>query len=196
LDELLARYRGSISQLPPMHSAIRVNGQRLYELARQGTTVDRLPRDVTIQRLELLTWDSPVFTIEIDCSKGTYIRSLAHDLGHALNVGAMLSRLVRLRTGPFSLSDAITLPDLERAISVEAWDAIAYHPDTPLLDRPAVLLDSDATRRWRQGQVVTLDALAGTGMIRVYDETGLWLGVGEGDGTAGLLRPVKVINAA
>ena len=195
IEDRLREFQGTIGQLPPMHSAIRVDGKRLYDQARAGNTVERSTRTVTIHRLELLEWDPPTITLLIDCSKGTYVRSLAHDLGQALGVGAMLANLVRLRTGPFTLCDAMTLTELERVVDVEPWSSIAYHPDVPLMDRPAAVLDAETALRWRQGSSVTFSTLSDAGLHRVYDEDGLWLGIGDGDPETRRLRPTKVINA-
>ncbi len=114
---VLESFRGTIAQVPPMHSAIHHKGKRLYELARQGIEVDREPRQVEISRLELLAWQPPVVTIEVDCSGGTYIRSLAQDIGTALGCGAHLKRLVRLKSGPFHLDDAVSLDSPGRSLS-------------------------------------------------------------------------------
>lgn len=196
VEEQLMSFRGTIAQLPPMHSAIRVGGQRLYTLARKGVVIDRAARQITINDLQLVSWAHPVFSLLIDCSKGTYVRSLAHDLGQAVAVGAVLSNLIRLRTGPFDLCDAITLSELERLIEHERWSAVAYHPDVPLLDRPAAILDDDSSSRWRQGRPILMGIPLNAGVHRVYDETGEWIGIGDGDPTTGSLRPVKVITAA
>ncbi|HEU5432398.1 MAG TPA: tRNA pseudouridine(55) synthase TruB, partial [Thermomicrobiales bacterium] len=98
----LEPFRGSFAQTPPMHSAIKIGGRKLYQLARKGEEIERPARSVTIHALDLLGWESPVARLRVDCSKGTYIRSLAHDLGAALGMGAHLSALRRTRTGPFT----------------------------------------------------------------------------------------------
>ncbi len=106
LRETLARFRGEIEQVPPMFSAIKKDGQALYKLARQGVEVERKPRRVVIARLELVEFTPPCATIELDCSKGTYVRSLVEDIGRALEVGAHMTALVRTRVGPFGIDMA------------------------------------------------------------------------------------------
>jgi tRNA U55 pseudouridine synthase TruB len=110
-----------------MHAAIKVGGRRLYELAHRGEVVDRAPRRVTIHALELLLWEPPVATLLVDCSKGTYVRALARDLGAAVGTGAYLSDLVRLRVGPFTLCEAVTLDELAAADLPWAWPELASH---------------------------------------------------------------------
>ncbi len=109
IQEALGAFRGEISQIPPMYSAIKVDGQRLYKLARKGVTVERKARPVTIYELELLGFDSPFLSVRVCCSKGTYIRSLAYDIGQVLNTGAHLAELVRTRIGPYRVEDAVEL---------------------------------------------------------------------------------------
>ena len=106
IEAALARFRGPGQQVPPMHAAIKVGGQKLYDLARRGEEIPRSPRPVTFHDLEMLEWSPPAATLLVDCSKGTYIRALARDLGAALGTGAYLSNLVRLRAGPFHLCQA------------------------------------------------------------------------------------------
>ncbi|MFB6097602.1 MAG: tRNA pseudouridine(55) synthase TruB [Salinibacter sp.] len=117
VEEVLDRFRGSIEQVPPMYSAVRVDGERLYEKARRGETVDRPPRQVRIDRFELTDWSPPELSAEVECSKGTYIRALARDLGDELGVGAHLTALRRTRIGSFSVEDSWTLAALEDALS-------------------------------------------------------------------------------
>lgn len=190
---VLPHFRGPQEQVPPMHAAIKVGGQKLYELARRGEEIPRAPRPITIHRIELLEWDPPTVTLLVDCSKGTYIRSLARDLGAAVGCGGYLSNLVRLRSGPFHLCQAITLDELARAELPWSWPWLAVHPDVPLLEWPALILDEGAARRWSQG--MTIPAAGATGPIRVYDTAGNWLGVGYADATGKGWRPHKVVPA-
>lgn len=106
IEEVIARFQGSISQVPPMFSAKKINGQKLYHLARQGIEIPRAAHPVHL-RITLIEYDYPDLTIDVSCSKGTYIRSLAHDMGHLLNTGAYVEKLVRLRSGSFLLEDCI-----------------------------------------------------------------------------------------
>ena len=111
------QFVGEIEQVPPMYSAVKVDGERLYKKARRGETVDRPPRQVRIDALELLDWARPDLRVRVDCSKGTYIRSLARDLGDTLEVGAHLTALRRTHIGPYAVSSAWALPALEQALS-------------------------------------------------------------------------------
>lgn len=188
LERCLDGFRGDIEQTPPMHSAVKVGGMRLYEAARRGEVVDRQPRSVRISTLDLREWAEPVAMLDVVCSKGTYIRSLATDLGDRVGCCAYLSNLVRTRTGPFTLTDAWTLTQLAEAGSgdIEAeWEAIAHHPDAILADWPAIALDDAARERWYQGrapaplQGTPSHAGPGNGGVRAYDADGTWLGIGR-----------------
>jgi tRNA pseudouridine55 synthase len=194
VEAVLARFRGPREQIPPMHSAIKIGGQKLYELARRGEEIDRAPRPVTFHCLEMLTWDegATTATILVDCSKGTYIRSLARDLGEVTGTGAYLSNLVRLRSGPFDLCDAITMGDLERCELPWAWPSLAVHPDLPVQTWPALILDEATALRWRQGSTIAA-AGGAVGPVRAYDAVGDWLGTGFADAAGTGWRPKKVV---
>ena len=138
VEATLEKFRGPGEQIPPMHAAIKVGGQKLYDLARRGEEIDRVPRPVTFHCLELLEWDPPVATLLVDCSKGTYIRAMARDLGATLETGAYLSNLVRLRAGPFHLCQAFTMDELTQAEFPWAWPWVAIHPDVPVQEWPAL----------------------------------------------------------
>lgn len=193
LDQALARFRGAIEQLPPHYAAIKVGGRKLYELARAGETVERVPRHVRIDRLVLLGWEPPVARLLIDCSKGTYIRALARDLGQALGCGAYLHRLVRLRTGPFWLDQALTLGELEEEFRMTPWSELALHPDAALLDWPALVVDEAGVTAWRNGRSLTLGRGMAEERCRVYSTDGDWLGIGRYDAARGAWQPEKVV---
>lgn len=146
LESALAPFRGQIQQTPPMYSAVKHHGKPLYQLARAGITVERKSRPARIHSLELLDWQPPVATIDVVCGKGTYIRSLAHDLGQALGCGAILKSLIRSRCGPFEINDALSLPQLEDAFRYGYWQHFVYPIDTVLLNYTAMVV-SDATAR-------------------------------------------------
>ncbi len=192
VEATLATFRGASEQIPPMHAAIKVGGQKLYDLARRGEEIPRAPRPVTFHCLELLECDLPTATLLVDCSKGTYIRALARDLGAALGTGAYLSNLVRLRAGPFHLCQAFTMDELARTDLSAAWPRVAVHPDIPVQGWPALVLAQDAARRWRQGSTIP-DAGGAVGPIRAYDVTGEWLGTGEASPDGSGWRPRKVV---
>ena len=190
---VLARWRGPREQIPPMHAAIKIGGRRLYELARRGEEISRPPRPVTFYRLEIVCWEPPMATLLVDCSKGTYIRALARDLGEGVGAGAVLSNLVRLRSGPFHLCQAITMGELEMLDLPWTWPWIAAHPDVPVQDWPALILDAEQARGWQQGSPVAAETAAGP--IRVYDAAGEWLGIGRADASGTRWRPLKVVVA-
>lgn len=194
IEHGLSTLRGEIDQVPPMHSALKVGGQRLYELARRGEEIERKPRRVMISECSLLDWQSPVATVLIDCSKGTYVRSIARDLGQWLGVGAFLSNLIRLRTGPFRLEDAWTLTELAEVDLEAEWQTIAVHPDSVLGDRPALVLDDLTSQSWLNGGMVP-GVAKDTGPVRIYSVDGDWLGVGRYDVERRVWRPVKTVRA-
>ena len=194
VEAALVRFLGPQQQIPPMHAAIKVNGQRLYDLARKGETVERAPRPVVFHRLELLAWEPPTATVLVDCAKGTYVRAFARDLGAALGPGAHLSGLIRTRTGPFRLDAAVTLTALAALQLPKAWPELAVAADAPIRHLPAVRLDPDAARRWRQGRAIPTEGAVGE--CRVYDLDGTWLGIGRADADGRVWRPAKVVAVA
>ena len=184
IETVLAPFRGEIDQVPPMYSALKHQGRRLHELARAGIEVERKPRRVTIHALELLDRGPARLTLRVRCSKGTYIRSLAVDIGRELGCGAHLAALRREASGPFSLRDAITLADLESMAAAEAR-AMLLPPDRALENRPRVDLDEGAAGEIRHGRTVRTD-LAPCDGIRMYSGS-RFLGLGQVD-EHGVLR--------
>lgn len=140
IEAELPRFLGDIQQIPPMHSAIKQGGQKLYDLARRGITVERPARPVAIHGIDLLSWQPPLLELEIRCGPGTYIRSLAHDLGQALEVGAYLSGLTRLASGRFALEDSLDLAELDEA---GGWLERIIRPYEALADFQRVTLGED-----------------------------------------------------
>lgn len=194
IAEVLASFLGVQRQVPPMHSAIRVGGKRLYELARRGESIDRDARVVQFHELRLVSWNSPVLTCCVDCSKGTYIRTLAHDIGLRIGCGAHLSNLVRLRTGSFSLTDAWTLGELESIDLISEWETVALHPDAGCDSLDAIVIDLTDAVAWRQGKQLPA-AVDTEAFVRVYDAEGEWLGIARGSGD-GHWQPSKVVGSA
>jgi tRNA pseudouridine55 synthase len=138
IEEVLPDFMGEISQVPPPFSAIKVSGSKAYELAREGKDVELDPRQVTIHDLQFTSYKAPDLSVEIECSAGTYIRSLAHDLGERLSTGAHLAALRRIKAGPFTIEDAIPFPKLEVGFMVDKWEryivpAIEALPDFPIV---------------------------------------------------------------
>jgi tRNA pseudouridine55 synthase len=159
----LAAFRGEIEQRPPSFSAISVGGQRLYALARRGETVVAPARNVTIMRLDLEAWEPPVARLAVVCSKGTYIRSLAHDLGRALGSGAHLSGLVRRQVGRFRAEDATPLAELEGRLRGGRWEGVAVPVEAAVEHLAVVQLDETAARRLAHGQTLPLSEIGDSG---------------------------------
>lgn len=120
INDAIASFTGEIEQVPPMFSALKVNGQKAYDLARKGKEVELKARKITISELKVLNWDKPHLKLDVSCSKGTYIRSLARDLGYELNSGGHLTGLIRTRIGPYQLADSITIEDFEKNLATFA----------------------------------------------------------------------------
>jgi len=159
----LEQYRGVTAQIPPMHSALKHKGKRLYQLAREGKEVAREARRVEISRLDLVQWQLPQFTIEVECGAGTYVRSLAHDIGQTLGCGAHLRKLARLRSEPFAIDDAVSLEVLEQACREGCLENLLRAMDEVLLHWRAVILDRATEALVRQGRDVVLDEVGMTG---------------------------------
>jgi tRNA pseudouridine55 synthase len=189
---VLPRFVGDIQQIPPMHSALKRNGRPLYELARQGIEVERAPRPVTVYAIDCLGFAGDLLSMRVACSKGTYIRVLAADIGQALGCGAHLTALRRTRVGDLELAGAVTLVALE-ALD-EAGRAGRLQPvDALLRSLPAVTVAGEAAERFRHGNPVDLQPGLG-GKIRVYAD-GRLIGVGE-PGSDGRLWPKRLVQLA
>ena len=188
LEGVLDRFRGEIQQIPPMYSAIKVKGKKLYQLARAGQEVERAPRPVTIHRLELLSQSPEGFPEEehtwylrVVCSKGTYVRTLCHDIGEALGCGGCMSALRRTRVGEYTLEGAVTLEEVQAAADPAA---LLTPVDSCFAGRPMLLLKSaQAEKKVRNGMALTLPVPPGDGEYRVYgvDKTFLALSWVEGN---------------
>lgn len=193
VKRILSRVVGPQDQVPPMHSAIRIGGRHLYELARKGETVDVPARRIHIHECDLVSWEPPEATIRVVCSKGTYIRSLARDIGVKLGCGAMLANLVRVRAGPFHLASSMSIHNLEANLRRYGWEYIALHPDFVIQGQDVVILTVDEEQRWFNGQEIRRRAGRG-GDVRVHDASGMWIGVGTIDVEESCLRPKRVIR--
>jgi tRNA pseudouridine55 synthase len=190
IEAALAGFHGEILQTPPMFSALKQGGIPLYRLARKGMEVPREPRKVTIYSIQMESISLPDVRIRVTCSKGTYIRVLAEDIGRALGCGAYLSNLVRLGIGPFNLEDALSNDSLE-GFSESERDARLLPPEDLAFAYPAIHLDKLLAHRFCQGQSVTSDG-ADSGEFRVYDDQGRFLGTGQSSGL-GALQPKRVL---
>lgn len=185
LEAALGAFRGEIEQLPPMYSALKYNGKKLYEIARAGGEVERKPRPVTIYRLECTGERDGDFVLEVECSKGTYIRTLCDDIGRALGCGACMSGLRRTRAGGFDVRDALTIEEIERRGAENCLMPV----DALFAGRPVVLLkDARAEKALRNGMDVRFDADF-TGECRVYAESGEFLALCRAEG--GALKTIK-----
>lgn len=179
VERALTPFAGEIEQVPPMYSAIKIGGATLYKLARAGIEVEREPRPVTIHALTLVSLAEARLELDIHCSKGTYIRTLAHDIGEALGCGAHVAELRRTAVGTLSVESAVALDALE-AMTDPAARAQALMPmDAVLGHIPPVHLTRLAAAYLRQGQAVSARHGLSPGWVRVYEETGTFLGMGE-----------------
>ena len=201
VESALGAFRGTIRQTPPMYSAVKHRGKPLYTLARAGIEVERKSRTVKIHRLELVAWESPVATIEVECSKGTYIRSLAHDLGQSLGCGAHLKSLVRTRCGLFDIKDAISMPRLEEAFRLGYWERFVYPVDIVLRDYDAVVVDDAGEEAIRNGSPLVLEhndsqdskGNARQKYCRAYSSDGRFLAILRHVPEKGIWQPKKVL---
>lgn len=158
IESVLSQFRGTINQIPPQYAAIRVDGKRMYEYAREGKQIELPARPITIEQLDLLAWDAQQLTIAVDCSKGTYIRALARDIGALLGCGAHLTALRRTRAGAFDLSHSIGLAELDQ--QPEAFAAALLPPQAAIANWPLINLADAVVSDVRMGRVVQVDSQA------------------------------------
>lgn len=199
LEEVLVSFQGSIKQVPPMYSAVKKEGRKLYELARKGIVVEREPREVQINQLELQAYDPllpyPVFSVRVACSKGTYIRSLAVDIGRKLGYPAHMSALVRTASGPYRLEQSYSFEQIE-TWSVEDWSTYLEPIDSALSNLPKISLPSELSKRVRFGQSLVLKPelegkIKTDQLYRIYDEYDNLLAIYTGVYPR-LIKPKKV----
>ena len=203
LREALSAFAGEIQQVPPMYSALKHRGVPLYRYARAGETVERQPRRVLIHRLELLAFEPPLASIEVECGRGAYIRTLAHDLGQGLGCGAHLETLLRTRLGAFSLDTALEPGALREAFRSDTWPDLLLPIDSVLLDWPAAIIGEGSERLTRQGRPLALAPTeAGRRMnlrrgapCRAYSLEGFLVAILRYEGGRSLWRPEKVFAA-
>jgi len=189
---VLAAFTGVLAQTPPMYSALKRDGKPLYAYARAGLTVERAPRSITIHGITLLDFAGDRFTINVSCTKGTYIRVLAEDIGAALDCGATLAGLRRTQVGNFGLADAVSLAELEQLPEAQRTDRLL--PVDSLADGlPALELETGAVTRILQGQGAQIDIRDDiSGLVRLYGPGRRFLGLGELD-TTGRLSPKRLV---
>jgi tRNA pseudouridine55 synthase len=181
LRKALEDFRGDIEQIPPMYSALKHKGERLYKLARQGVEVEREPRQVTIFELELVRFEAPVAELRVHCTKGTYVRTLIEDIGEQLGCGAHVIGLRRNGVGPFDAANMIDMERLEAVASEGhyALDQLLLPMESGLTQWPDVRLTGDAAFYLRQGQPVLVPKAPTTGWVRLYEGESRFLGMGE-----------------
>lgn len=192
LADVLRGFVGEIVQIPPMYSALHHGGRRLYEIAREGGEVERQPRRVTVHAIALESLGPPCFTMRVCCGKGTYIRTLAADIGEALGCGASVSALVRTRVGPFDLASAVPWTELREAREADPLWARVLPVDAPITGLPAVTLEPAAAAAFLHGQAVAATHPS-QGLLRVYASDGALLGLGVGLG--GAVKPERLVHA-
>lgn len=193
----LVNFVGEIDQLPPMYSAVKVDGRRLYDLARAGREIERSPRRVSVRSISIDDLRIPFVTLTVDCGKGTYLRSIAHDLGQTLDCGAFVTELVRLSCGRFERSEGITPDALEQAAASGGWTRHLHPVDWALRELPSIQVNADRARSVRHGQTVA----AGSARIdpsdprlwRIYDPDGVFLALARPE-SEGRLAPTRVFD--
>ena len=191
----LEDFTGQIEQVPPMYSAVKVNGTPLYKLAREGKEIERKSRQVTIYGINLLRLEGDELEIDLRCSKGTYVRTLAEGIGEVLGCGAHLSALRRAASGPFDLERAVTLPELEHLAEngFEGLDELLLPIEDALADWPMVNMSENTAYYLQQGQAVQVPKAPTTGWVRLHRDDGKFLGIGQilEDGRVAPKRLVK-----
>ena len=200
VEEKAAEFVGEISQVPPMYSAVKVNGKRLYEYARQGRTVERKARTITIYELEITKIDLPLVTMRVRCSKGTYIRTLCHDLGQELGTGAAMEHLLRTRVGQFRLENAIRLDDAENIMKSDDPARIEGYilpVDSFFEEAPKARVRAEGMKYLRNGNALMrsytdLARETKAGDVRMYDEDGKFYALYRYDPARDELKNVRM----
>ncbi len=196
--ECILGFLGDYEQIPPMYSALKVNGKKLYELARAGKEVERKPRAVRIRELEILQMNLPTVRFRVVCSKGTYIRTLCHDIGEKLGCGGAMASLIRSRVGIFGLEEALRLSEIEKLRDENKISNIIVPPDVVFGDCREVKVTSAARRLLENGNKIPAGMLADSSLLRgkerlrMYDEEGRFYGIYEYHAGAKEARPVKM----
>lgn len=177
IEQALLAFKGSIEQVPPRYSALKFEGKPYYALAREGIHLEPKPRPVTIFSINLIEYNIPYFAIKVTCSKGTYIRSLAHDLGKYLECGAYLKNLTRTQYGPLCIDDALPVSEIKCIFHRGKWNEYLYPVDTPLLNWQAIIVNEAEELAIRNGKPISLDShhQLGEGYCRAYSQKGIFL---------------------
>lgn len=197
IEEIIPGFIGKIMQLPPMYSAVQVNGQRLYDLARRGIEVERQPREIEVKSLTLADYDeeSRRGVLEISCGKGTYIRTIIHDIGEKLGCGGIMTALVRTSSGGFSLADCHTLEELQSAADENRLEELILPIERVFDSLPKLKLNEVQTRMYRNGVKLDINRInrikQGVSRYSVYGFDGCFAGIAEADRENSVLRAVK-----
>ena len=192
VEKVLREFVGACDQLPPMYSAIKHKGKPLYTYARAGHNVERVARKITIYSIDLERYSDDEFTLLVHCSKGTYLRTLAEDIGSKLGCGAYLKELERLAIGAFKLENSFSLSQLD-VMDVQQRDAVLMEKDYGVLNLPKISLDFLQSGRICNGLSVKLHDIETTSHLRIYDNEDLFLGVGIIDAN-GVLAPIRLVK--
>lgn len=194
LDQVIKGFVGDIQQVPPMYSALKHEGQRLYKIARAGGVVERPAREVTIKTLTLLSQTAESLSFEVCCTKGTYVRTLAEDIGEALGTGAHVTFLRRIKTGPFDLSQSITIEQLESIEGgITSLDLLLHGLDLALLDYPVVVCTDEEKKNLCFGRPIHKEGLQKHDLIRINDAEGKIFGLGKWEEDSNLI-PVRIFE--
>ncbi len=198
VEAVLDSFKGKIKQVPPMYSALKKEGKRLYDLARAGIEVEREARDVEVHSINVLDWTPPLVTVDVTCGRGFYMRSLAFDVGRKLGVGAHLRKLERRRSGAFDVSNAIQLDDAESLYEADGWDSSLHAPDTAVQELKAIVVGDQATKMITNGRPLPQglrvpEAKPGE-LCRLYGTDGRFLAIMSFNGTLKQWQPQRVFD--
>jgi tRNA pseudouridine55 synthase len=199
IEAALPGFMGEIRQIPPMYSAIKVKGVRLYKLAREGKEIEREPREVVVYGLDITSWNSPTLELRIECGSGFYARSVIHDLGQDLGNTAHLGKLIRSQVGRFTLGEAVTLEGLEESTKAGDWEQMLHPIDTALLDLPAVVVDplqEEAIGFGKSIQPGSGATASDASQVRAYNREGELIALMEHDPILDQLHPVRVLTTS
>lgn len=204
IRSVLAQFIGQVPQVPPMYSAVKVDGKRLYELAREGKTLERKARTVTIHHIELLSLqleqEQPQFTFSVTCSKGTYIRTLCVDIGKALGVPAAMASLVRTMSGGMTEAHCVTLEQVEQHMADGTLEQVLIAPEQAIDYLPAAVVQNAKRKYAVQGQKLYWTDVTGHqqlddgSLVRIFDEAGIFLGIFQLDKKQHVIVPIKVFS--
>lgn len=183
----IERFRGELEQIPPMYSAVKIGGKKLYELARKGESIERKPRHITIFGLEITSRSDNDYILDVVCSKGTYIRTLCHDIGAALGCGGCMSSLRRTKSGVFSVDNAYTIAEIQEAADRGEEEKLLLPIDTLFAGYTKLSVDADSEKKLKNGCIINTSSP--DGRFRVYSEDGEFLLLG--DVKDGVMKTVK-----